>query len=170
MLEKLLLKMSHLCQASLVPCFLRKLGGNKGLHNFACDFLPDDTCSETEHIHVVVFNALVGRVMIVTQPSANAREFVGRDAHPHAAAADDNGTLDVTAAHCVTSQLCKVWIVVFLSRVMGSQVNDLVTGTVQIVHDDLLQPISCVICCNGNLHSARTPSSLPSKPLVSATK
>ncbi len=43
-----------------------------------------------QHIHVVVFHALVRRISVVAHARANTRNLVGGHAHAHARTADEN--------------------------------------------------------------------------------
>jgi hypothetical protein len=52
-------------QPSTVTFVPSELGGHKGLDNLTRDFQSDDARAQTEHIHIVVFNALMGRIVVM---------------------------------------------------------------------------------------------------------
>jgi hypothetical protein len=42
-----------------------ELGSHKGLDDLARDFQSNDARAQTEHIHIVVFNTLMGRIVVM---------------------------------------------------------------------------------------------------------
>src|SRR5207249_708042 len=58
----------------------------------------DDVRAETEDVHVVVLDALVGRVDVVADRGANSIQLAGRDGRSDARAADEDAALGLAVA------------------------------------------------------------------------
>ena len=59
---------------------------------------PDDPGAERQDVHVVVLDALVGRVGVVADGGADAADLVRRDARADAGAADEDAALGLAVA------------------------------------------------------------------------
>src|SRR6266704_6736262 len=68
----------------------------KSHDEIACERRPDDLRAEAEDVHVVVLDALVGRVHIVANRRADPRELGGRHRRTHTGAADEHPALRVS--------------------------------------------------------------------------
>ena len=85
--ECVLFDLTQLIKPPKMSFFVCKLGAHEGPDQFDRDFFPDDAGPNAKHIHIVVLDPLVSRVRVVTDPRANARDLVRRNADPDAAAA-----------------------------------------------------------------------------------
>ena len=65
----------------------------EGLHQLRHQRRADDPRAQAEHIHIIVFDALVGGVDIVAQAGIDTFDLVGRDTGPNPRAADQNPAL-----------------------------------------------------------------------------
>ena len=50
----------------------------------------DDPGPQTKHIHIVMFNPLMGAVDVMTDTGSDARKFIGRNGHPDPGSAKHN--------------------------------------------------------------------------------
>ena len=61
-----------------------------------CQRRSDHAAAETQHVHIIMLDALVRGVGIVAQGGVNARDFVGGNAGSHTAATYDDAAFDGT--------------------------------------------------------------------------
>ena len=61
-----------LAEPTLVALFMGEVGPQKGPHQLPCQLEADHSCSENQHVHIVVFDALMGRVGVMAQARADA--------------------------------------------------------------------------------------------------
>ena len=105
------------------------LGGifrvQEGADEFERDRLADYPAAHHQHVHVVVLDALVRRIMIVAQPGAHSRDFVGCHRSAHAAATNKDSALRFGIAHCQAHGFSIVRVVHWL-RVRRPKVQHLV--------------------------------------------
>src|SRR3954468_1514144 len=105
-----LLQLVDLLYPPLVPAAFEV-----GLHPHLDD--PLDTpraqhvARQAEDVEIVVPPAQLGRHFVLARGRPNTREFVGRDRHPNARAADEYAPLDLAAAHLFRHQSGEVWVV-----------------------------------------------------------
>ena len=71
-----------------------KPGTQKGLNNLARRFRADDPRADTEHIHIIVFHALVRRIGIMADTRINTSHLVCSDARAHTRSAQQNRPVD----------------------------------------------------------------------------
>src|SRR5260370_22178436 len=88
-----LLQRLDLGQAAHVPLLVREGGAQERPDQILRQRGADDARADDQHVHVVVFDALVGRVAVVADGGADAGDLVGRHRRPHAAAADQDAAL-----------------------------------------------------------------------------
>jgi len=59
----------------------------------------DDPPAQNQHVYVVVFHSLMGRVVIVAEPRADTANLVGRNGRAYAASTDKNTSLGFAVAY-----------------------------------------------------------------------
>src|ERR1035437_6435514 len=70
-------------EAPNVARFVGKSRGDESVHQFLRHRFTDHTSTEHQHVHVVMFDALVRGVRIVAEACADARNFIGRHRRSH---------------------------------------------------------------------------------------
>ena len=75
----------------------RRIVPREGAHEVGREIGADDPGAEAEHVHVVVLDALVGRVHVVADCGADPVELARGDRRPDAGAADENPALCLAA-------------------------------------------------------------------------
>src|SRR5438128_11088217 len=83
----------HLRHAAHVALLAAESRAGEGARQLARQLDAHDSRAEAEHVHVVMLDTLVGRVMVMAEPRADAAVLVGGDGGAHAAAADENAAL-----------------------------------------------------------------------------
>ncbi len=106
--------------------FASKLRSEKGMNALARDLDSDDTGAEHQHIHVVMLDALVGGVSVMTDAGANAANFVSGDAGADAAAADEDAAFGLAVENCAPDFFGVIGIVGWRGRIC-TDVDYLVT-------------------------------------------
>jgi hypothetical protein len=131
------------------------LGGKfrieEGADQFQRHRLADDSTAQHQHVHVVVLDSLVCRIMVVAEAGADTWNLVGRNRRADTAAAHEDATFGFAIAHGQTHRLRKVRII-NRRRTVSAKVNYIAFLIQQICFDPLLQFETCVVCSNGNLH------------------
>ena len=126
----------------------------EGLDQLERERRADDLGAEAHHVHVVVLDALVGRVDVVAERGPDARDLVGRDAGPDPGPADHDRPLGLAAADRVADPLGQVGEVDRLGRV-GAEVGHLVAPGPQLLDDRPLEREPGVVASNRDLHGPR---------------
>lgn len=75
-------------EASAEAAFVDEVSMEECVYDFCGDGAPDYASAEADHIHIVVFHALVSGVGFGNQGRFNVRDFIGDDAGANAATAD----------------------------------------------------------------------------------
>jgi hypothetical protein len=83
-------------------------GVEERLDDFKGDLRTDNTSTDAEDVHVVVFNSLTSRVGVVAKAGADSRELVGSDAYAHSGATNKNPAIDFPTEQHGSDQLRKV--------------------------------------------------------------
>ena len=71
-----------LLQPAPVALLTCERGSQIGVDELAGQLGTDHTPAQYQDVHIVVFDSLVGRIRIVTEPGTNARQLVGRHRRP----------------------------------------------------------------------------------------
>ena len=74
-----------------------ELGGGEGAHDLVHEGRTEHARTEGQHGHVVVLDALVRGVGVVTDGGAHARDLAGGDGRADARAADQHAAVGLTA-------------------------------------------------------------------------
>ena len=141
----------QLVEASNVAFFVRELSRHKCADQFHGYFITDDACSETEDVHVVVFDSLMSRIDVVADSRANARNLVRRHTDPDAAAAEQNAPLCLSGEDRLTHLSREVGIIDRTIRV-GSAIDDIMPRRLHDRDDSLFQREPAVITSKGDTH------------------
>src|SRR5438270_5386096 len=142
----------HLVDAANVTLLPAKIRVQKGLCGVLREHRPNDACAEDQHVHVVVFHALVSGVMIVTHSCANALEFVCSDRHADATTTDENSTLCLAGSKILSYERGVIGIVVRLIRLESAYIVNRVAEFLDKLDQLPFHLVTGVICSNGNLH------------------
>jgi hypothetical protein len=82
-------------QAASVARSVAETGRQEGLDQFQGQGRSDHLAAQAKHVHVVVFDALMGRKDIVNEPGAHAGDLVRCDRGADAAATQRDAALDL---------------------------------------------------------------------------
>src|SRR5918992_4698687 len=115
---------------------------------------PHHSRADAEHVHVVVLDALVRRVRVVTGRGPDARELRRGDRGARTRPADEDCTLGQPAANRVADLLGLVRIVDHRLRPVGAEVDGLVPAADELLHDPLAELHPAVVEGDGDFHSA----------------
>src|SRR5688500_2566770 len=119
-----LLQPLHVTLGAVEPCL------EEGTDELRRELPPDDLRPEAEDVHVVVLDALMGRVRVVADRGADPRQLAGRDRGAHAGATDEHGALRSTRPDRIADLLRLVRVVDPRLGRVGSQVHRLVAELV----------------------------------------
>src|SRR2546423_9833233 len=116
---------------------------------------PHDLGAEAEDVHVVVLDALMGRVDVVANGGADPGELAGGDRGAHTRSADEHTTLGVPAEDRLAEFARLVRIVDPDGVGIGSQVHQLMPG--KRLEDGVTKTDAAVVECNRHLHDGTVP-------------
>ena len=100
-------------KAAQVPFFSRKLRRKINPHQIAGEFQSDNARAQHKHIDVIMLDALVRGVTIVTQTGANSVELIRGNRRSHAASADQNAPIGLLGEHAFGDRSREVGIIVW---------------------------------------------------------
>lgn len=100
----------------------------KCLNQFPSKSVTDHEAAETDHIEIVIFDALAGGKRLMNETRANAGNFVRSDRCPNSAATDGNAPLHIAASNRAGQRHDIIWIVIVKPRVAVSEIYDFITG------------------------------------------
>src|SRR6187200_3498028 len=95
------LHLLDLLQPTYVPLPTVEFRTQERAHELAGQLWADDLRAETEHVHVVVLDALVRRVRVVTDRGAYTGELAGGDRRADARPTDEDSALGVAVQNRV---------------------------------------------------------------------
>ena len=113
----------------------------------------DDTSAENENVHIVVFHALMSRVDVVADRSANSVYLIGGDRSAHARTADQYASLAASIEDCLSDLDGKIWVVDGVGSA-GTNIDYLVTCSREVFHEKVFQFQSGVVGPKSYLHDA----------------
>src|SRR5689334_11866868 len=100
-----------------MPFFSAKFRVDKCAHQLQGNRRPDDTSAHDQYVEVVVLNSLVRGIVVMTQTSTNAWNFIGRHSRSNAAAADQDAALGLAIPHRYSYSFGKVRVIHWLGVV-----------------------------------------------------
>src|SRR5262249_53142152 len=134
---------------------MARLAGEGGVrereHQISRKLLADDPSTEYQDVHVVVLDALMGRIGVVTDGGPYAAMLVRRNGCPDAAAAHQDPSFAVTARDG-TRNSCRVVRIIDGGRVVGAHVANLMTVVAQKLANHFFDGETRVIRSDGKLH------------------
>jgi hypothetical protein len=124
----------------------------KRVNQLLSERTTDNPAAQAKDVHVVVFNALVRRIGIVAERRVDSRDFVGGDAGPYPAAADDDAALSAPIQHLAGDSFRIIRIIFRIGRVIRAQINHLVSCRTEIFHQLSFEGITSMIRTDGYFH------------------
>src|SRR5215471_18672963 len=122
-----------------MPISLAELGRQECFDEIPGYSRSHGPAAHTNNVHVVILYALPGREVVVDQPGAYARDFVGTDRRAHAATAYRDAALYLPKGYRLSQRDDEVGIVV-TRRQRGSTVLDyLMPGCAKMSNQLFLQ-------------------------------
>ena len=105
---------------------------------FPCEGRADDARTQHEHVHVVVLDALMRGVCIVTQARSDPGQFVCRDAGTNAAPAHQDAPVHAAFSDRSPDSFGVIRIIHGF-RPVSSEIRDVVAKRAHELHDGLLE-------------------------------
>src|SRR5262245_14192408 len=134
-----LLHLLDLLQPTHVPFPSVELRTEERAHELAGQLRADHLGAEAEHVHVVVLDALVGRVRVVADRGANAVDLARGDRCSDARPADEDSAVRVAASDRLADLAGLVRIVDSRLWLIGPEVDRLVPGAHDLLEHALPQ-------------------------------
>src|SRR6266511_1122416 len=141
-----------LLQPSNIALLPREGGAEEGLDEISGQLRADYLRPQTEHVHVIVLDALVGGVGIVADCRADAGKLAGRDRGAHARPADEDAALGLAREDRVAELLGLVRVVDHRLGAVGTDVHHLVPVGGEVLEDTLAQLDAAVVEADYDLH------------------
>src|SRR6266511_1633224 len=107
------------------------------VHQLAGQFDADDARAEHEHVHIVMLDALTGRITVMAYRRANPWDLVGRYRRADATAADQHTSFCLAGHECLAHRFGEVRIIDRRGAVRAF-VDNLVAALTQIDRETLL--------------------------------
>ena len=114
-------------------------GRQERLDQLPSQHFPHNAASEANHVHVVVLDALVGRVGVADQGRTDAVYLVRGHTGPHAAPADRNAAIYLAARNGLGQGDHEIGIIVIGRQAVGAEIDHLVACVAQPRADLLFQ-------------------------------
>jgi hypothetical protein len=124
--------------------FVGELSTEERRNKLSGDFIADHTRAEHEHVHVIVFDSLMGGVGIMAEAGAHTRDLVGGNGCANAASADQNPALGAASHNRPADGSGDVWVVNRL-LIVRADVIDFMAQSCDKLGERLFQLISGVI-------------------------
>src|ERR1019366_1343912 len=134
--------------------FVGKFRCHESSYQVEGQFLADDALSKAKDIHVVVFHALVGGVVVVAKPGANSVHLVRRHRSPHPTPTDQDASFAALIQHSCSKLDRAVRIMIRHIAVVRAEIDDLVAELLQFGDHDFVQGDPGVVGGNSNSHRA----------------
>ena len=91
--------------------FVGKFGAEESPHKIFGEFYADNARAQYENVNIVMLDALMGGIRVVTHSRANARKLIGGDAGTDAAPADEHTALGFSVQDGAADGLREIRIV-----------------------------------------------------------
>src|SRR5262245_7080669 len=151
-----LLHLLDLLQPTHVPFPSVEFRPQERAHGLAGQLRADHLGAEAEHVHVVVFDALVSRIGVVADRGADAVDLAGGDRCADARPAHEDGALGDAASDRLADFAGLVWIVDSGLRLVGPEVDRLVSGAHDLLEHALPQLHAAMVEGDRDPHRAVT--------------
>src|SRR5499426_3243141 len=113
-----------------MPVRLAILCGKVCLDKVPCHGRPYGAAAHAEHVHMIIFDTLTGREMIVDEPGANARHFVGTYRRADSTAANSQTSIHLAGRDGLRERHYEVGIIVRRVQAMSAEVHHLVASRI----------------------------------------
>src|SRR5262245_28518784 len=134
------------------------LRGQVCLDKVPCHCWAHSAATHAEYVHVIIFDALTGREMIVDEPGANARHLVGDYRRADPTAANSHASIHLTGRDGLRERRHEVGIIVKRVQASGAEVHHLVPSRTKLGHEFFFESEATMIGSNSNLHAiSRSP-------------
>src|SRR5262245_50681446 len=121
--------------------------------NVISECRPNHTSSQAQHVDIIMFNTLMGRVGVVAKRRPNATQLVRRDACSNPAAANEHTSIRFPYLQGA-SNLFGIFREIHRIGVVSSKVQHHMSLFFEESNNLHLQRIPCVVGTDGNTHSA----------------
>src|SRR5436305_11118977 len=132
-----LLDAYDLAQPALVPFFTGKAGIQESEAEIFGQLYSNDTRTEHQHVYIIVLYALMGRIAVMAETSADAGDFVSGHASAYPASADQDATFGITAKDTQSKRLSIIRIIHRL-RIVRADIHYLMAILLQMSGQHLL--------------------------------
>src|SRR6266550_3552781 len=149
------LQLFDLSQTSDIALAAVEVGAEIGADEVRGERGADDFGAEAEHVHVVVLDALMRGVDVVTGRSADSRQLGGSDRGAHAGAADEDPPLGFAVPDHLADLARLVRIVDPLGGRVGAEINRLVAQCLELTENTIAQGYAAVVKGDCNPHQDR---------------
>jgi hypothetical protein len=139
-------------QAAQMAFSLAVLCGQIGLDKIPGYFGSYGPSTHAQNVHMIVFDALPGREVIMDQPGTNSLYFVGADRCAYPATAYSNATLDFACGNCLSERDHEIGIVVTGIQAVRTEVRDFMASSMELGYQLLFEAESTVVSRNAHLH------------------
>ncbi len=126
--------------------------GEKGSDEFDGEGCAHDPAAKAADVHVVIFNALTGRVYIADQAGSCARDFVGCDRCADATAAQSEPAFDITGGDGACHGDDEVRVVVVGVELVSAEIDDFKSMRLEPWQQCLFEIEPAMIGCDANAH------------------
>jgi hypothetical protein len=155
-IQGVLLDLQDLTQPANMTFFLCKLGGNKRMDQFHGHFVTYDARTQAQHIHVIVFDALMSGIGVMADPRTDAGNLVGCHADADSTAAQQDSAIRAAVKNRLSDLPGKIWIVDGAIGIRPA-IDDVVSRRLNDGADPLLQRKTTMITSQRNSHDFQIP-------------
>src|SRR5262245_475524 len=135
-----------------MPGRVAEFCGQKRLTEIPRDGGADGAATDADDVHVVVFDPLSRGKVVMNQSGTDARNLVGADRGPDAAAANGDSALHGARRNRLGERDDEVRIVVVRAHLVRSEIDDIVSDGAETRGQVLLQLESPVIGRDSHVH------------------
>src|SRR5262245_28729085 len=136
-----------------MPVRLAVLRSKVCLDKVPCHCWADGPAIHAEYVHVIIFDTLTGGEMIVDEPGANARHFVGNHRRADTTAANSEASIHLAGRDGLRERHHEVGIIVVRVGLMGAEVHHLVPSRIKFGHEFFFECEATMIGGNSNPHA-----------------
>ena len=144
---------SDLFEATQISFGLAIFGSEEGFNEVPGHRRSNSSTAHAKDVHVVVFDALPGRKMIVDQAGPNALDLVGADHRADAAATNRYAAINLARCYGVGERNDEVGIIVIGHQTVRAEIHCVMAGRAQLADKFLFQIKSTVIGSNAHAHN-----------------
>jgi hypothetical protein len=124
----------------------------EGCEDFLRQSRTDDARSQTQDIHIIVLDSLVGGIGIVAHTRIDTFQLVRSDARPHPGPAQQNPARGLTSLDGTPNFHGKIGIVIQRIEAVRSQVEGFVPGNPNNLENHSFERETGMVAGNSNLH------------------